>query len=92
LNQKRLSRSKAQKTRTRAQFPMKTSAKYFGLAVGPQSKQPEPKRPKNYFTYDASHKKSAIPNQKIIFRVQTRWLSNPFEALNSSLVQLASEL
>jgi len=29
------SRSKAQKTRTRALFPMKTSAKHFGLAVGP---------------------------------------------------------
>jgi len=29
------SRSKAQKTWTRAYFLMKTSAKYFGLAVGP---------------------------------------------------------
>jgi len=29
------SRSKAQKTRTRAQFLLKTSAKHFGLAVGP---------------------------------------------------------
>jgi len=29
------SRSKAQKTRTRAEFPMKTSAKHFGLVVGP---------------------------------------------------------
>ena len=29
------SRSKAQKTWTRVQFPMKTSAKNFGLAVGP---------------------------------------------------------
>jgi len=27
-------RSKALKTWTRAQFPMKTSAKYFGLVVG----------------------------------------------------------
>jgi len=29
------SRSKAQKTRTQTYFPMKTSAKHFGLAVGP---------------------------------------------------------
>jgi len=29
------SQSKAQKTRTWAWFPMKTSAKHFGLAVGP---------------------------------------------------------
>jgi len=27
--------SKAQKTRTQAYFPIKTSAKYFGLTVGP---------------------------------------------------------
>jgi len=25
------------------------------------------KWPKNYFTYDVTHKKSAIPNQKIFF-------------------------
>jgi len=30
-----IKRSKAQKTQTWAKFPMKTSAKYFGLAVGP---------------------------------------------------------
>jgi len=29
------SRSKTQKTRTQAYFPIKTSAKYFGLVVGP---------------------------------------------------------
>jgi len=29
------SRSKAQKTRTWAKFPMKSSVKHFGLAVGP---------------------------------------------------------
>jgi len=29
------SRSKAKKTWTRVQFPMKTSAKHFGLVVGP---------------------------------------------------------
>jgi len=36
-------RSKAQKTRTRASFPMKTSAKYFGLAIGPKARKHEPK-------------------------------------------------
>jgi len=41
---------------------MKTSAKYFGLVVGPWLKWP-----KNYFTYDVTHKKSATPNQKIFF-------------------------
>jgi len=46
--------------------------------------QHEPKWPKNYFTYDATHKKSANPNQKKFFRVQSRRLSDPFEPLNSS--------
>jgi len=39
----------------------------------------------NYLTYDVSHKKSATPNQKIFFRVQTSRLADPFEPLNSSL-------
>jgi len=47
---------------------------------------------KNYFTYDVTHKKSATPNQKIFFRVQTRRLADPFERLNSSLAQSAEEL
>jgi len=42
--------------------------------------------------YDITHKKSTIPNQKISFRVQTRKLADPFEPLNSSLVQSAGEL
>jgi len=46
---------------------MKTSAKHFGLVVGPKARQHEPKSPQNYFTYDISHKKSAPPNQKIFF-------------------------
>jgi len=46
----------------------------------------------NYFTYDVSHKKSAPPNEKIFFRVQSIRLADPFEPLNSSLVQLAEEL
>ena len=33
------------------------------------------------------HKKSATPNQKIFFQVQTRRLADPFESFNSSLAQ-----
>jgi len=36
--------------------------------------------------------KIRIPNQKKIFRVQTKRQANPFEPLNSSLAQLAEEL
>jgi len=46
---------------------MKTSAKHFGLAVGPWARQHEPKWPQNYFTYNVSHKISAAPNPKIFF-------------------------
>ena len=71
---------------------MKTSAKHFGLAVGLLARQHDPKWPQNYFTYDVSHKKSAPPNQKIFFRVQSARLAIPFEPLNSSLAQSAEEL
>jgi len=37
-----------------------------------------------YFTYDVTHKKSATPNKKKIFRVQTRRLADLLEPLNSS--------
>jgi len=37
---------------------MKTSAKYFGLAVGPSARKPQ-----NYFTYDVTHKKSTTPTK-----------------------------
>jgi len=47
---------------------MKTSAKHFGLAVGPSARQHEPKWPKIYFTYDVIHKKSAPPKPKIFFK------------------------
>jgi len=40
---------------------MKTSAKHFGLAVGPCTRQHEPKWPQNYFTYDVTYKKSHPP-------------------------------
>jgi len=46
----------------------------------------------NYFTYDISHKKSAPPNQKNFYRVQSTRLVDPFEPLNSSLTQSAEEL
>jgi len=46
----------------------------------------------NYFTYDVTHKKSALPNQKNFFRVQSTRLADPFEPLNSSLAQSAEEL
>jgi len=36
--------------------------------------------------------KIRTPNQKIFFRVQSTRLADPFELLNSSLVQLAEEL
>jgi len=46
----------------------------------------------SYFTYSVTHKKSATPNQKNFFRVQTRRLAESFEGLNNSLAQLAEEL
>jgi len=39
-----------------------------------------------------THIKSATPDQKIFFQVQTRRLADPFEPLNSSLAQSAEEL
>jgi len=36
--------------------------------------------------------KSAHPNQKIFFRVQSTRLADPFEPLSSSLAQSAEEL
>jgi len=46
---------------------MKTSAKYFDLAVEPQARQHEPKWSKNYFTYDVTHKKYPQPPIKKFF-------------------------
>jgi len=70
---------------------MKTSAKHFSLAVGPQARQHEPKWPQNYFTYDVSHK-NPHPQPKNFFRVQSARLADLFEPLNSSLAQSAEEL
>jgi len=47
---------------------MKTSAKHFGLAVGPYARQHEPKWPQNYFTYDVSCKQSEPPTKKFFSR------------------------
>jgi len=43
---------------------MKTSAKYFGPAVGSLARQHRPKWHKNYFTCGCTHTKSATTNQK----------------------------
>jgi len=48
--------------------------------------------PKNNFTYDVTHKKSATPNQKFFFQVQKSRLAKSFERLNSTLAQSAEEL
>jgi len=42
---------------------MKTSSKYFGLAVGPRPVNMSRNDPKNYFTYDVTYKKSAPPTK-----------------------------
>jgi len=73
---------------------MKTSVKYYHLTVDAQGRWSGPRWPKSppLMTYDVSHKKSAPPNQKIFFRVQSTRLADPFGLLNSSLAQSAEEL
>ena len=46
---------------------MKTSAKYFRLAVGPRSGTSSQKWPKTYITYDVTHKKTKPKTNKIFF-------------------------
>jgi len=48
--------------------------------------------PKTTSRNDVSQKKSTLRNQQNFFRVQSTRLADPFEPLNSSLVQLAEEL
>jgi len=55
---------------------MKTSEKYFGLAVRPEAWQHEPKWPQNFFTYDVTHKTSAHPNKKCFFECGLEDLPN----------------
>jgi len=76
-------------TRIVAQFPVKTSAKYYHLTVGAQG---QAKWAKKSSTYDVTHKKPAPPMRKIFFQVQSTRLANPFEPLNSSLAQWGEEL
>jgi len=71
---------------------MKSSAKHFGLAVGLEVRQHEPKWSWNYFTHDVSHKKIRNPQPKNFYQVQSTRLVDPFEPLNISLAQLAEEL
>ena len=71
-----------------AQFPLKTWAKYFRLAVGPRSGTSSQKWPKTYLTYDITHIKPEIQNKRF-FSLLTERLAESFEGLNSSLVQSA---
>jgi len=43
-------------------------------------------------TYDVTHKKTAPPKQKFLFRLQSTRLADPFQPVNSSLAQCAQEL
>jgi len=65
---------------------MKTSAKYFRLAVGPRwgtSSQ-------NGQNYNVTHKKPETQNK--FFNLLTRILAESFEGFNSPLAQSAEEL
>jgi len=70
---------------------MKTSAKYFGLAVGPRTGNMSQNDTRTT-SLMVSLTKNPHPPSKKFFRVQTRRLANPFEPLNSSLAQSAEEL
>jgi len=67
---------------------MKTSAKYFGLAVGPRSGNMSQMTPKLIHLWCQSQKISTS-EPKNLFRVQSTRLADPFEPLNSALAQLA---
>jgi len=71
---------------------MKTSVKYFGLAVGPRSGNMSQSDPKTTSLMTSLTKNLQLPTKKFFFQVQTRRLADPFEPLNSSLAQLAEEL
>jgi len=70
---------------------MKTSAKYFCLAVGPRSGTNGQKWPKTYVAYDITHNKMK-PKAKNFFSLLTRRLAESFEGLNSSLAQSVEKL
>jgi len=85
------SRSKAQKTWTRAKIPMKTSTNYFGLVVGPGPGKMSEDCPKTT-SLMTSLTKICNPQPKFFFWVQSRRLANWLEPFNSTLVQSAEEL
>jgi len=43
-------------------------------------------------TYDATHKKPALPKQKFFFRVQTRRLAASFDASTRSVTRTGAEI
>jgi len=66
---------------------MKTSAKYFRLAVGPRSGNSSQKWPKANLKMSLTKNKTKNRN---IFSLQTQRLAESFESLNTSLAKLAS--
>jgi len=64
---------------------MKTSAKYFRLAVGPSPGTSSQKWPKNYLTYDVTHKKTKTPNFFFIADSKTCRVFWGFEQLSSAI-------
>jgi len=52
---------------------MKTSGKYFRVAVGPRSGTSSRKWPKTYLTYDVIHKKTENQNQKDLLSLLKVW-------------------
>ena len=70
---------------------MKTSAKHFGLAVGPRPGNMSQNDPKTT-SLMTTVTKNLHPQPKNFFRVLSTSLADPFEPLNSSLAQSAEEL
>jgi len=70
---------------------MKTSAKHFGLAVGPRPGNMSQNDPKTTSLMTSLKKNPHFPTKKF-FRVQSTRLADPFEPLKSSLDQSAEEL
>ena len=66
--------------------------KYYHLTVGAQGQVKWAKVAYKSSTYDVTHKKPALPNQKNFFWVQPTRLADLFEPLNSSLAQSVKEL
>ena len=71
---------------------MKTSAKHFSLAVGALGQATWAKMTPKLFNLWCQSQKIRNPQPKNFFQVQSTRLANPFEFLNSSLVQSVEEL